>query len=55
MSFTEKYVEKAFKDGASDIHIVCGISPKYRIDGSIKEIESDILTNEQCEEIAKEL
>ena len=31
----EEMITKAAADGASDIHIVCGAPPKYRIDGQL--------------------
>ena len=35
----KEYVEKARKDGASDIHLVRGLTPRYRVDGAIREME----------------
>ena len=33
------YVEKAREAGASDVHLVRGLTPRYRIDGSIRELD----------------
>jgi len=49
----EQYVEKARRDGASDIHLVRGSIPRYRIDGSIREMDgTHPLTEENCAELA---
>ena len=40
----KEYVEKARKDGASDIHLVRGLTPRYRVDGAIREMEGAPLT-----------
>lgn len=46
---------KALQDGASDIHLVCGLSPRYRLDGSIREMNGQILNAAQCAAYAREL
>jgi len=51
----EEYVAQARKDGASDIHLVRGLTPRCRIDGSIREMGGTPLTQEDCRNIAKEL
>ena len=51
----ERYVEKALQDGASDIHLVRGLTPRYRIDGSIREMGGTPLSESDCLEAAKEL
>ena len=51
----ENYVTKALQDRASDIHLVSGLTPRYRVDGSIREMENIPLTAEQCERFAREL
>jgi twitching motility protein PilT len=43
------FIEKARADGASDIHLVCGLTPKYRVDGKICSLDTEILTKEACE------
>ncbi len=54
MKVTE-YIEKARRDGASDVHLVCGLTPRFRIDGSIREMGSGRLTQEDCLAAAREL
>ena len=50
-----EYVEKAWRDGASDVHLVRGLTPRCRIDGSIRELEGVPLTAGDCLEAAREL
>ena len=51
----EAYIEKARRDGASDVHLVRGLTPRYRIDGSIREMDAVPLTAEECLGAAREL
>ena len=51
----EELVIKAKEDGASDIHLVCGITPRYRLDGEMVSMTSSPLTHEVCEAYAKEM
>ena len=48
-------IEKARADRASDVHLVCGLSPRYRVDGSIREMGGEPLTPEQCLDYVREL
>lgn len=51
----EELVRQGSADGASDIHLVAGIPPKYRIDGQLQDIYPMPLTHEECEAFAQEL
>jgi twitching motility protein PilT len=51
----KEYIQKAKADNASDIHLVCGLTPRYRVDGKIKELDTQLLTPWLCEEYAREL
>ena len=51
----DELVAQALRDKASDIHLVRGLTPRYRVDGEIREMNSEVLTVRQCEEIAQEL
>ncbi len=51
----EAYVAKALELKASDIHLVCGLTPRCRVDGSIREMEARPLTEADCLGIAREL
>ena len=49
----EKLVEKARNDGASDIHLICGLPPKYRVNGQLENMAEEPLTREDCMEAAR--
>lgn len=52
----EELVAQARADGASDIHLVCGIAPRYRIDGALADIPGTApLDSAECESYAYEL
>ena len=51
----EELVAKAALDGASDVHLVRGLTPRYRVDGEIREMDGEVLTVQQCEDFAREL
>lgn len=48
-------IEKARVDRASDVHLVCGLGPRYRVDGSIREMGGGRLTPDQCLDYVREL
>lgn len=41
-------ISAARRDGASDIHLVCGLPPRYRVDGSLQDLDSAPLTEADC-------
>ncbi|WP_297982923.1 ATPase, T2SS/T4P/T4SS family, partial [uncultured Oscillibacter sp.] len=51
----EQFVEQALRDRASDIHLVQGLTPRYRVNGEIREMCSNCLTAEDCLTAAMEL
>lgn len=51
----DAFVQKAKEMGASDIHIVCGLNPKCRVDGKLCDLESFVMTKEMCDVVAKEI
>lgn len=55
MQTIEEMVLKARADGASDIHLICGLPPKYRRDGQLENMSEDVLSPEDCVRYAKEL
>ncbi len=55
MMTIEQLVVKAKEDGASDIHIICGLPPKYRRSGDLENMEEAIATKEDCLNMAREL
>ena len=48
-------ITKAQRLRASDIHIVCGIPIRVRVDGKLHNLDTNIMTAEDCEEYAKEI
>ena len=51
----DELVARAQRDGASDVHLVQGLSPRYRVDGEIREMGGEALTERQCEDFARAL
>ncbi|MBR4157988.1 MAG: Flp pilus assembly complex ATPase component TadA, partial [Oscillospiraceae bacterium] len=44
----DELVAKAKQDGASDIHLICGLPPKYRVSGQLENMCDECLTEEDC-------
>lgn len=53
MMTVEELVAMAKRDGASDIHLICGLPPKYRKDGNVVNMSDEALTPDDCEDIAR--
>ncbi len=51
----EQLVAKAKQDGASDIHLICNLPPKYRKDGVLQNMTDEPLSEEDCVNYAKYL
>ena len=51
----EELVARARADGASDIHLICGLVPKYRLDGQLQDMTDAPLDSAACEALAREL
>lgn len=51
----EQLVAKAKQDGASDVHLICNLPPKYRVDGVLEDMTETPLTAEECVAYAKAL
>ena len=51
----EGLVAQARQDGASDIHIICGLPPKYRKDGQIENMCDEVLDEKECLRLARDL
>ena len=49
----DEMVAKAKADGASDIHLICGLPPKYRVSGSLENLTDDVMTPDDCEAAAR--
>ena len=48
-------ITKAQRLRASDIHIVCGIPIRVRVDGRLNNLDTNVMTSQDCEEYAKEI
>ena len=55
MMTMDQLVAKAKQDGASDVHLICGLAPKYRRGGQITDMDDTPLTAEDCVSMAREL
>ena len=51
----EELVVKARLDNASDIHLICGLPPKYRKDGQLVDMLPDPLSEDDCIGLARDL
>lgn len=51
----EELVETARRAGASDVHIVCGLPPKFRLDGQLESMFEGRLSEEDCEQLCRDL
>lgn len=50
----ELLLARAAADGASDVHLICGLPPKYRLAGALRSMPGEVaLTHGQCEEAAR--
>ena len=55
MLTVEELVAQAKRTGASDIHLICGLPPKCRLDGQLENMAEEALTEADCVAVAKEL
>lgn len=51
----EQIIAKAVEVKASDVHIVCGIPIRFRVDGVLQNMDSHVLTSQECISLAKEI
>ena len=51
----DELVRRARQDGASDVHLIAGLPPKYRLNGELENMDSVPLTERDCEQAAREL
>lgn len=51
----EELIRQAADANASDIHLICGLPPKYRVAGRLLSMQDEVLTRQDCEELAREL
>jgi twitching motility protein PilT len=55
MMTIDELVAKAKADGASDIHLICSLVPKYRLDGEVQDMSDEVLTEDDCLDMARYL
>ena len=53
MITVEQLVQQARADGASDIHLICGLPPKYRKDGRLENMTDQPLSAQDCFDMAR--
>ena len=53
MMTIEELVAKARADGASDIHLICSLPPKYRVSGALQNMCDEPLTVDDCMDMAR--
>lgn len=51
----EDLTEQARRSGASDIHLVCGLPPKYRLDGQLENMAEEHLSEKDCDMLCQDL
>lgn len=52
----ERLIADAAGLGASDVHMVCGLKPRVRLDGALRDLPGgEVLTADDCEAIAEQL
>ena len=51
----EDLTELAKRNGASDIHLVCGLPPKYRLDGQLENMADERLSEDDCGRLCQDL
>ena len=53
MMTVDELVKKTREDGGSDIHIICGLPPKYRRSGRLENMSEEELSYEDCADAAR--
>ena len=55
MKRIDEFVSYAKLNNASDIHFICDLPPKFRVDGELENMQEEILCEQDCITLAKEL
>ncbi len=55
MLSVDELVAKAKQDGGSDIHLIAGLPPKYRVSGGLENMSEEIISEQDALEYAKVL
>ena len=51
----DQIIERALSMRASDVHLVCGLPVKCRVDGNVTGLSDEVLTAADCEALARQL
>lgn len=51
----QELILEARDAGASDIHLICGLPPQYRVAGALRSMRDEALTGEACDELVRSL
>lgn len=51
----DRLINQAHEVNASDVHVVCGLPVKFRINGALVSASDDILSHSDCEELGRGL
>lgn len=55
MSMIEELIRQAHENGASDMHLIFGLPPMYRLAGCLTPMNREPLTDEICDALARDL
>lgn len=55
MMTVDELVAKAKQDGGSDIHLIAGLPPKYRVSGGLEDMSPEVISEEDAFQYAKKL
>lgn len=51
----EELIQQAREAGASDIHLICGLPPVYRVAGQLLPMQGELLSDADCDRLARRL
>ena len=51
----QEIIELARRQNASDVHLVCGIPVRFRVNGALADLDAEKLTDGDCVRLANEL
>ena len=51
----EELIREAAEEGASDLHLICGLPPECRVAGALRPMQGEALTKAACMELARQL
>ncbi len=51
----DELIQRAYEEKASDIHCVCGLPPRFRVDGTLRDACEEPLDDAQCSAFASQM